>query len=251
MPFQSYGATLNAPVLYEVACTACKSLPTEDSATSGTPSINLNALVPIVFSAAAIEAFLNELPGFLSRFPELLHRDPSQVADYVKKGNALINERGSCGSTQNKYVVAHSILSGRDCVKSDAAYEHFELLFAARDGLLHAKSISFSGEADPSDGRLDIEMPERLLGRFRSLNILNNSPHSFPIPGAGAPGTTPDLQTVAPIAWILQIANHKAACWACKTAADVVDGIVSIVPEGPHKDDLSTTYKCFRRMSSG
>jgi hypothetical protein len=162
MSVQHYGGVLSATVLFGVASAAYKRIQPEDS-TQDLNSINCDSLVPIVFSAAAIEAFFNELPGLLSMFPELLHLEPSQISIYVQQAKELVNKRDHTGSTGNKYLLAYCILSGRDCNKGDSPYQDFASLFAVRDGILHAKSTTFSGKADP-DGKLDMVVSEELPG---------------------------------------------------------------------------------------
>lgn len=224
MSVQSNVVTLNAAVLFGVACAACKRLQTADPT-----SINCDALVSIVFSAATIESFLNELPGFLSMFPELLHDEPPQVPTFVKQANELINKRGRAGSTENKYLLAYSILSKRNCDKSGSAYQNFKLLFEARNGLMHAKSATFSGEANP-DGHLVLGVSDKLVEKFGASGLLNEL--DAPLPGS------------------LRIATTKAAHWACNTAAAVVNSIVDVVPECQHKHNLQRYCTGFNSIGS-
>ncbi|MEO7860979.1 MAG: hypothetical protein ABIU05_11125 [Nitrospirales bacterium] len=224
MSVQSNLVTLNAAVLFGVACAACKRLQTADRT-----SINCDALVSIVFSAATIESFLNELPRFLSMFRDLLQDEPPQVPLFVKQANELINKRGRAGSTENKYLLAYSILSKRDCEKGGPDYQNFKLLFEARNGLMHAKSATFSGEADP-DGNLVLGVSDKLIEKFGASGFLNEL--DAPLPGS------------------LRIATPKAAHWACNTAAAVVNSIVNVVPECQHKHNLLKYCDGFKPIST-
>lgn len=242
MSVQAYGGFLNAATLFEVACAACKRLQTV-----GPSHYKNDALVSIVFSAATIEAFLNELPGLLSIFPECLQDEPPQVPVFVKRANELIT---NWGSTKCKYLLAYSVLSGQRCDKGGPAYQNFSLLIEARNGLMHAKSGTFSGEADP-DGKLVMGVSDKLLERFRASGIIDNSAPSVSVPCVDTAGTTTYLQSFAPLPWNLRIATPKAAFWACGTAAAVVDSIVKIVPNGPHKPNLLAVCKGFKPISTG
>ncbi len=64
----STGKSLSAATLFRVARTSCERLIAVSPPTAGEKD---DALVSIVFSAASIEAFFNELPELLSFSPNL------------------------------------------------------------------------------------------------------------------------------------------------------------------------------------
>lgn len=82
-------------------------------------------MVSIVFSAASIEAFFNELPEMLSFFPELLRDEAPQVPAFVGLAEELEANKGSINL---KYLLAYSILSGSRCNKGGQPYQDFVLL---------------------------------------------------------------------------------------------------------------------------
>lgn len=80
---QVHGTSLSAATLFRVARAACERLQLIASPTAGGKD---DALVSIVFSAASIEAFFNELPELLSIFPEHLKDEPPSVHTFFNTG---------------------------------------------------------------------------------------------------------------------------------------------------------------------
>jgi hypothetical protein len=232
--------SLSAATLFRIAQTACERLNEVGSPTSGG---NDNALVSIVFSAASVEAFFNELPELLSSFPELLKDELPQVPTFVRVADEI---ESSKGSIKLKYVLAYSILSGQPCEKGEPPYQNLSLLIEARNGLMHMKPSDSSGEAKP-DGTLVMGPPPRILNKFRALRIMDVSDPSISLPIVDATQATASLRVAIPLPWDYRIATQAAASWACNTAADVVDSILKVVPDGPHKPGLLELCKVFKR----
>lgn len=242
IPVTSTFKTFSAPTLFRIAQTACELLNEVHSPTSGG---NDNALVSIVFSAASVEAFFNELPELLSSHPELLKDELPQVSTFVKLADEI---ESSKGSIKLKYLLAYSILSGQPCEKGDPPYQNLSLLIEARNGLMHMKPSNSSGEAKP-DGTLVMGPTPKILERFRALSIMDVSETSLSVPIMDATQTTHSVQVSIPLPWIHRIATQAAASWACNTAVDVVDSILKVVPDGPHKPNLLEICKVFKHRS--
>lgn len=236
------GKSLSAATLFRVAKSACERLKEVTSSTSGGKE---DALVSIVFSAATLEAFLNELPALLSAFPEFLKDEQPQVPTFVKLADEV--ESGK-GSIKLKYVLAYSVLSGKPCDKTVNPYQDFSLLIEARNSLMHRKPRDFSGEAK-ADRTLVMGPPEMLMKRFRALGIMDTSEPSIPVPTMDATENITLIEMAIPLPWDHRIATQAAAFWACNVASDVVDSILKIVPDGPHKPNLLTLCTGFRRIT--
>lgn len=191
-----------------------------------------------------MEAFFNELPEMLSLFPELLKDESPQVLTYVRLADEIETNKGSM---KLKYLLSYSILSGRPCNKGGSPYQDFSLLIEARNLLMHMKPSDFSGEAKP-DGTLPMKPTPRTMERFRALNILGSSELILPLSNVDSTKTTAALQIPFPLPWNYRIATPAAAHWACNTAADVVESILEVVPDGPHKPNLIKHCKDFSRL---
>lgn len=236
------GKVLSAAALFRVAKTACERLDQAGSPTSGGKD---DALVSIVFSAASIEAFLNELPELLSAFPELLKDEPPQISTFVRLADEIETNKSSI---KLKYVLAYSVLSGQPFDKSGQPYQNFSLLIEVRNGLMHMKPTDFSGEAKP-DGTLVMGPTPKIIEKFRALGIMDISEPSISLPIVNATQTTTPLRVDIPLPWNYRIATQAAAFWACNVASEVVDSILKVVPAGPHKPNLSELCKAFKRIT--
>lgn len=231
------GKFISAATLFRIASSARERLNEVHSPTVGGKD---DALVSIVFSAASIEAFFNELPELLSSFPELLKDELPQVPTFVTLASEI---EGNKGSIKLKYVLALSILSGQPCDKSGRIYQNFSLLIEVRNSVMHMKPSDFSGEAK-LDGTLKMGPPPKILEKIRALGIMDTSEPSIPLPTTD---TTP-IQLHVPLPWNYRISTQAAATWACNTAVDVVDSILKVVPDGPHKPNLLVLCKGFKRI---
>lgn len=151
------------------------------------------------------------------------------------------------GSINLKYLLAYSILSGSRCNKGGQPYQDFVLLIEARNGLMHMKPNDFSVEARP--GGTPMEQDLKFIRRVRALGILDASQPILPFTNVNATQSDASLQIPIPLPLNFQIATGAAACWACNTAADVVDSILKVTPDGPHKPNLVELCKTFKRLS--
>lgn len=222
-PIVSKGINLSAGRLFLIAKSAYERIQTVCSPTSGNQD---DALVSIVFSAASIEAFFNELPEVASLIPETLKLEPPAVPTYIRLAEEIESNKGSI---KLKFVLGFSIFSGQPCDKGGKPYQDFALLVEARNGLMHMRPTEFWGEIKP-DGTSEFE-PAPIIEKFRSKGILDNSQLDVPFP------------------WHTRIATQAAAYWACNTAADVVHSILKVVPDGPSKLALTALYgQVFKRI---
>lgn len=238
MPLLGTGMHLNAPILFWVAKDAYERIPAAGPTTTSTKR---DALVSIVFSVASVEAFFNELPEFLADPPELLTQLPPEVITIIDGVRKIEIDKGS---VEQKYLLAYSVLSGHACDKGAPPYQDFSLLIEARNGLMHMKPTKFSGETEIG-GTLATRPSPRIMAKLRSKGILAASEIHLTLNHDANVETT----VLFPLPWHDQISTRKAAYWACNTAADVVNKIFAILPDGPHKHNLVNFYTSFKRLS--
>ena len=158
------------------------------------------ALIAIVFSVAALEAFLNEAAE-LAGDPYWDHEAISTFADIMADVERFRLEA--------KLVLAGWIFSGKRLDKGQQPYQDFNLLIELRNSLIHYK---------PNPSIPDTSTPEQirhaLTEKFRSKNIL-------------ADDEDPKLQ---PYSWIYRFQTKAIANWSCRTAALMVKDLVSQTP---------------------
>jgi hypothetical protein len=163
---------------------------------------NNDALVFIVFSALALEAFINELLS--------LAKDAKQAGsteNFLDNLICSIDESNSeKKSTREKFMLASEAL-GDGFRKGENPYQDFADLFRLRDCLVHLK---------PED-RIEAEengetkyLGRRLTERLRSKGIFQESTQ---------------LESIT-----LLVSTAKAAMWACKTASMMVNAILDKIP---------------------
>jgi hypothetical protein len=105
--------------------------------------ITSSALTAIVFSASALEAFMNELELWLSY---MLATDPA--ADSRLTTLASLQEiEGEKGSIRLKYMLAAAAL-GRPLSKGQQPYQDFSLLIDLRNALVHYNGATATQNVD-------------------------------------------------------------------------------------------------------
>ena len=96
-----------------------------------------DAIVATVLSAAATEAFINELAEFIAaarvRLDETLSTELRAFAD------AILRIEESHGSLQDKYLMAAQTLGGSPFDKGTNPFQDFDTLMKLRNDLMHSK----------------------------------------------------------------------------------------------------------------
>jgi hypothetical protein len=187
-------------VLFGVAQDAAKSItaPPRDGGQQA-------ALISVVFSVVALEAFLNEATelalDFSRRTPNSEPHVVSVFAEFMEDA-----ER-SRASLESKLILGNWILAGKRVERGIPPYQDFSLLMSLRNDLVHFKpNESVDTTATP-------ERIKRLFDRFGSKNIL-------------ADNVEPKL----PQSWIVLIQTKAVAEWSCRTAANMVLDFVEKAP---------------------
>lgn len=210
---------VNAGHLFHIAEQAYSRLPINGPSEGADSS---DALVAIVFSAAALEAFLNESGELaLQSTDSPLESVPLALRNV---GIAMAQAEDGRGSPQLKYLVGRTILEQQPIDKGQSSYQHLDLLFKIRNEIVHLKPKE-KPYHDEQTG-LYMHSSNPIVERLRALRILRE----FPDPNTSA-------------AFLVLIATRRAAQWACLTVAKVVRSFVGVVPQCYYRDSLSCLYR--------
>lgn len=202
----TYARLSNACMLFGIARDAYERTRGE---TSDRVSGRGDAVVAVVFSAAALEAFINEVGGIAEG---LIQRFVTHDPDSVKQYAALWKEVERLQkSISFEYLLASTAFSGQPYDKGTGPYQDFELLIKLRNAL-----VSF----EPDHVELT-PGPPKIIKTLRSKNILAE-------PQPGENGNS----------WITLIMTRAVARWACNTSANLVRSVLEFVPESVLKKVL-------------
>src|ERR1700722_12335572 len=179
------------------------------------------ALVSIVFSVVALEAFFNEATELAldsKKYPPNL--EPQSVSVFAE---VMSDAERSHATLESKFTLANRILAGKKLDTGAQPYQDFALLMRLRNDLVHFKA---------SDGFDQNESPEQihkdLIARFKGKNILaENTERS-----AGS--------------WMFLIQTKAVAEWSCNTAAEMVFDFCSTAPQSGFRSFLEHFHKSFR-----
>ena len=189
-----------AGVLFGVALDAARSIKASPRDGGQQP-----ALVSIVFSVVALEAFFNEATELaLDSKKYKPNLEPQSVSVFAE---VMTDAEGSHATLESKFTLANWILAGKKLDRGTQPYQDFALLIRLRNDLVHFKAgDTFDQNATPE------EIHKDLVARFKSKNILaENIERSFG-------------------SWIFLVQTKAVAEWSCKTAAQMVADFCSTVP---------------------
>ncbi len=161
-----------------------------------------DALISIIFSALALEAFINEVlsiakdvkasgetEAFLDKLIDAIDESPS------KKKN-----------TQEKFMLASQALDS-GFKKGGNPYQNFADLFKLRDCLVHLKPEDRIEEGENGEVKY---LGRKLTERLRSKGIFQEYTQ---------------LESMT-----LLVSTAKAALWACNTASEMINAILDKIP---------------------
>ena len=162
-----------------------------------------DALVSIVFSALALEAFINELLS--------LAKDAKQAGSTEAFLDNLINSIDESDSnkksTCEKFMLASEAL-GNGFKKGENPYQDFADLFRLRDCLVHLKQEDRIETEDNGEVKY---LGRMLTERLRSKDIFQQYTQ---------------LKSIT-----LLVSTAKAAFWACVTTSNMVNAILDKIPQ--------------------
>jgi hypothetical protein len=191
-----------AGILFGVARNAAKSI-------TATPQQGSQqaALISIVFSVLALEAFLNEAIELANDFTTKAtpNIEPEAVTAFIE---CMADAERSHASLESKFVIGNWVLTGRRLDRGAFPYQDLLLLISLRNDLVHFKPSEGSDSAIPVQSRLR----KRLEDKFRTKNILAND-------------------RANDMSWVALVETKAVADWSCATAAQIVTDFVAKIPK--------------------
>jgi hypothetical protein len=180
------------------------------------------AIVAIVFSALALEAFINEVGALaVAATPSNARGDPP-ILDVL--GTALVNEEESRDSILFKFLLAKRILSGLSYDKGRMPYQGFKALVNLRNALAHVKHLHIYGWT--TTGLNLLTKPPSGIRHLESKHVL-----------ADVSDHTP------PAHWIEKLQCRATAIWACTTTADMIRSLIEAMPESQFRNWWQMVYE--------
>jgi hypothetical protein len=178
------------------------------------------AIIAIVFSAMALEAFINEAADIAAfPVPSGNPAHPLSVVTFAGIEEELKGSKNSYSSIHTKFLVAKWVFAGESYNKGIFPYQDFHLLIALRNTLAHIEGLDITKTT--LAGEVIAEQPS-ILEKLLPKKIL-------------AAPTTPDL-------WLPRIATLETARWACNTATAMYRSLVEVIPDGELKTRLDFGY---------
>ncbi len=178
-----------------------------------------DAIVAIILSAAATEAFINELAEVIAmtrvRLDETLSTEVRAFADAIRE----IEE--SHGSLQDKYLTAAQTLRGSPFDKGTNPFQDFDTLVKLRNDLMHAKPKD--GLEIDANGALSTAVPKHITA-LQQRRLART-----PCQGVN-------------ISWFDTLTTEKMATWAPKTAHAIILAVLDLIPDGPFDPALMFKY---------
>jgi hypothetical protein len=158
------------------------------------------ALVSIVFSVFAFEAFMNEVVDMAAPY----YSDPaiSLFLDFMNDAEK------SRASFESKVILGRWILAGEKIDKGVQSYQDFALLMNLRNGLPHFKATPAVGAHLTPE-----QVHEDLIKKFTSKHILAD-------------------RVFTGCSWLYLIETKAVAGWACKTISRMVVDFFEKMPTG-------------------
>lgn len=193
---------VNAVALLRIAANACKRSQ-YPKLEDGDGTLNQSAVVCIVFSAAAIEAMVNECAGLF----EWLRSDQILIGEDIPEpvrllGSLLDAAEEDHASTRFKLSVFARVLAPSDEMAFSKLQREADCLMSTRNWIVHMQTM-------PDDSR-----PQHPLGQF-PVQWLNR-------PRDGGSTNPLDL-----------LASPSVAAWAIWIATDVAGAIAELISYGP------------------
>ena len=163
-----------------------------------------SALTSILFSVAAMEAFINELAHDCQQKINN-GNDSEELRNFTW---ALRNAEDSNATTKYKFELAHLISAGEPPLRDRNPFADFFILFGLRNDIMHVKRPSTIVMDDDS---LSTPIPRR-VSTLIDRGLTRKMPDGY--------------RTF----WLVHLMTHRVAWWACNTAANICVHIASLVP---------------------
>ena len=182
----------------------------------------LEAIVAVIMSVVAVEAFVNEL-GELAVSPPQMGEKKTETdrEKVVALGSVLQDLEEQSVSTRTKLQVAHHLLTGKALDKGAMPYQDLDLLARIRNELVHKKAEVLV--LHPSGKTLGDHHP--LIIRLAQRGVIE----------APSEKQAPQFQPF--------ITRPEVALWAHNTALATIRFVMDLLPEGFVKQILNFGFE--------
>lgn len=184
-----------------------------------------DSIVAILLSAAATEAFINELAELITvtkvQFEAFLSNELKAFADVIDE----VEE--SRGSLLLKYLMAAYTLRGSPFDKGTNPFQDFATLVALRNDIMHLKPkdrtvIGPDGIESVTNPKYIVALQNRGIARTPSPNVS--------------------------LSWLNSLQTAEVAVWAAKAAHEIILAVLDLIPDDPFpgRDPASMLKNQFR-----
>jgi hypothetical protein len=177
------------------------------------------ALISIVFSVIALEAFMNEIAEQAGEWSN--YQPTVEGPEVVLLAEIMGDAEESHARLEFKLRLANWILSGKKVNKGVSPYQDLTSLIHLRNRLVHTEPNRFfiHGKTTNEEAHKD------LMKKFTSKKILANDKHTG--------------------SWTYLVQTKAVAEWSCRTAAQVVSDLCDGVPACNFKKILDFVREAF------
>jgi hypothetical protein len=174
-----------------------------------------STIIAIMFSASALEAFINESAG-LARM--VTSAKSQKIVDGYSSVMRELEDRKE--SLLVKYHMALLIFSGTTWDEGGLVFQDFKLLITIRNAIVHMKTDSWETPVDQFK-----RDPERTLAQYpKFINVLYEK-KLIDLPAKSR-------------SWLELVKDKRVGQWSCQVAARITAEFVKAVPDGHFKDSL-------------
>ena len=204
---------VNAGRIFRNAVDACSELSSPNLTSS---QIQRNALASIVFATVSAEAFINELHHL-----SCMWADAPKSAEWTKALCQILGEaEKSRASIEAKFQFAHFILIGRTFDRGAAPFQHFALLVAVRNLIVHAKPLEAKIGKDEQGKVAWIE--PKVMVRLEDIGVAKIDNH------VRERASNQSTQIITDL--VSQISTRDTALWACQSVSALVNAVLDAMP---------------------
>lgn len=164
------------------------------------------SLSAVVFSAIALEAFINELAEYAAMSSD---KASPEVGNFAALARQVEEAHGSIAL---KFLLASALLGGQSYDRGAQPYQDFDLLVAVRNAIVHHKPEDrIQGQQEEDDGHTPGVVPRALTRRLHSRGLIG-------------------AELLDQAAFLHHVATPTVAAWACDAAANMVRALVDMLP---------------------
>jgi hypothetical protein len=238
----------NAPTLFSIAVEAAKGIAGDPRAGG-----HKESLVSVVFAAAALEAFLNEVAYLAGGKSSLRTPQPAVVSAFAQ---LMEDAEESRAPIQSKFQLSNLVLTGSTYDKGTAPFQDFADLIAVRNLLMHGNSNERFSRVDNKPVMIN---PTAVLDRLTSKNVLHEAPpehlkgfvavagesflaeavYAEELQGVSSKGGGSRIMT----RWTYVVGTKAVAEWACNTASYMASDLMDKAPAGGWKQVMEVQFR--------